>query len=584
MLVTTVTAGAQDCPPGETCEQQISETQMFSDGPQQPGALMGDAFFTRFNTNGGLRQLTSVTVTTRVTVDYTAFLENLFLGGGQTITVTGSPAASVEDIVSVNGLPHHELDLDPMNPGNNVSVMVAVQESEDFPAFDGVDDSDGPSGETIMGSESMITVANLTDPMDLARFTVGSGSGPVGPVQLRYTTLPSMPMCAAMFDAGCDLLTEATVEITVAYNFCMCTPTPDCKCINRRKPGSLLLYPEYDNRGGHITVFTVTNTNCSFLEGETDVEFVYRNETDCSEANVKVDLTPCDTFTFLTTTHNGYQRGYAYAFARDSNGGTMANPAGTPIVFNHLIGQSLVVNGFKSLEYSINAVSFRAFGEEGESTDREDPGPFPGVVGDGIRDLDGFEYDEAPDEIYIPRFLGQDDVLDKRGLHSELILIALSGGRQFVSSPFNVAGGTTVFMDIYNDNEEPESLEHTFDCWQKLRLGFLQSVDLETPIPGTMLFDNDTLQASMNAPDEILGGMGLESGWFKIDGLVANSTQESILDPAIYAVLIETVRGKSAGDLPFEWCSQINGDLLPNNIRGDFNRLATPPINDSDNQ
>ena len=38
-----------------------------------------------------------------------------------------------------------------------------------------------------------------------------------------------------------------------------------------RNPGSLLLYPEFDNRAGDVTVLTVTNTTAS----EVDVEFVY---------------------------------------------------------------------------------------------------------------------------------------------------------------------------------------------------------------------------------------------------------------------------------------------------------------------
>ena len=50
-------------------------------------------------------------------------------------------------------------------------------------------------------------------------------------------------------------------------------PLEDChESVRRREPGSLLLMPEFDNRQGVATVFTVTNT--SGLEG-VDVHFVY---------------------------------------------------------------------------------------------------------------------------------------------------------------------------------------------------------------------------------------------------------------------------------------------------------------------
>ena len=42
--------------------------------------------------------------------------------------------------------------------------------------------------------------------------------------------------------------------------------------ISRRSPGSLLLFPEFDNRNGVATVFTVTNTDA---QAGTDVHFVY---------------------------------------------------------------------------------------------------------------------------------------------------------------------------------------------------------------------------------------------------------------------------------------------------------------------
>ena len=357
---------------------------------------------------------------------------------------------------------------------------------------------------------------------------------------------------------------------------------PEGDCINRREPGSLLLFPEYQNGPGRATVVTVTNANCDSA-GSVQVEFKYLNGENCLEANESEDLTPCDTITLLTSQHTGLDKGYFYAFARSATQNSTANPAGNPIVFNHLVGSQLVVNAWISIDYSVNAVSFEAFGVEGTSTDKDAPGLFPDALGDGIRDLDGSEYERAPEKILIPRFLGQDDVLQQRGLHSDLVLIALSGGRAFEANQVVPGGGTTILIHGWNDNEVMFSLEHTFDCWQKLRLGLLQSQDLVTPVPGTGAFDKDTLDDFNSDPNEI-AGVNAEAGWFWINGVSASSSVETIMDPAVYAILIENIRGHSAADLPFELCSQSNGDLIPSNIRGDYNGSVNPPFNSFDNQ
>jgi len=567
------------------CAVQPVEETTVTLMPVQAGALAPAIIFNRFDTLMGTRQLISVEVSTEISLSFNAGLENLF-SGPQTVMLTASPGVQIVDTVA-NGGVGHIIDLDPMQPGDDLVIIVPVSEQEAFPAFDTLEDFDGDSGTTFMGAVLSNANSLLTNQMDLDRFTRGSGAGPMGGVKFDLTSQGAGFTCFAPFDAACDLTTLIGVEMTVRYTFSECDIMiipPPCKEINRREPGSLLLFPEYKNTPGNVTVFTVTNANCDFFDGHVDVEFRYIDGDNCLESNLKETLTPCDTITFLTSAHAGSDQGYAYAYARDSTQNTSVNPAGTPIVFNHLVGHALVVNGWQSVEYSLNAVSFKALGVEGSSTDRESPGPVPGVIGDGIRDLDGVEYDEAPDKILIPRFLGQSPVLQQRGFHSDLILIALSGGRLFQSSPVNPSGGTTILVHGWNDNEVMFSLEHTFDCWQKLRLGLLRSGDVITPVPGTTAFDNLTLAGFGNDPNEINGAPGLESGWFTIDGLTASSTVESITDPAVYAVLIETVRGHSAADLPFEYCSQPNGDLLPGSIFGDYNAAVRPHFNNMDNQ
>ena len=322
-----------------------------------------------------------------------------------------------------------------------------------------------------------------------------------------------------------------------------------------RNPGSLLLYPEFDNRDATVTVLTVTNTNDDntpsadnplVAAGTVRVEFKYigkygaqvvptsgpyhSNVINCEEFNREELLTPNDTLTLLTHAHNPqHEQGYVYVFAK--------NVAGEKIAFNHLIGNVLTIRGMFSFEYSVNPVVFDGIGD-GTLTDLD---------GDGHCDLDGVEYGEVPDQIMIPRFLGQGPQFN-----SELIFIGLSGGAAF---------STTVDFLIYNDNEEVFSSEFTFDCWDRVNLLSISGIFAQDFLA---MFTNDD-------PQELLGTNGaIETGWMRIDGAIADSTVVSIDDPAFYAVLLEKVgNNRGASDLPFEQGLQANGDLLPRSIFGD---------------
>jgi len=292
-----------------------------------------------------------------------------------------------------------------------------------------------------------------------------------------------------------------------------------------RNPGSLLLYPEFDNRMGELTVLTVTNVGSD----EVDVEFMYigvenagGQAVNCEEFNRTTTLTGKDTLTLLTSAHNPQQEvGYVYVFAKEN---------GEASVHNHLIGSALIINGIDNFDYSVNPVSFEGIGADD---------------GNGLRDLDGAEYEGAPGEILIPRYFGQGGTFN-----SKLILIGLSGGAAF---------DTTVDFAIYNDNEEMFSSSYTFHCWEKVEL---------TQISG--LFTNAFLQTTNHDAGEIVGASGYESGWFSLKGKLANSTTTTILDPAVYAVLIEEAAGVGVSDLPFEDGQNLNGSLLARSNDGQF--------------
>ena len=300
-----------------------------------------------------------------------------------------------------------------------------------------------------------------------------------------------------------------------------------------RNPGSLLLYPEFDNRNGIVTILTVTNTNDQL---PVTVEFVYRGKYDqfgqdinCQETNLTRTLTHNDTFTVITNFHNPDQdQGFVYVFAKDF--------ANRKVSFNYLIGNVLTVDGLSAFEFSVNPVVYKALVPQGDFTDLDD---------DGLADMNGCEYDPNPGEILIPRFLGQG-----QQFLSELIMIGLSGGRQFT---------TTLDFLIYNDNEEVFSREYSFNCWDRVPLLSISGV-----------FDNDFLQAFTNHdPNEILGATDKESGWIWMRGQIAQSLNTAVVSPAIYAVLIERIGNMGASDLPFERGTNVNGDLFPTSIFGD---------------
>ncbi len=317
---------------------------------------------------------------------------------------------------------------------------------------------------------------------------------------------------------------------------------------NGHNPGSLLLFPEFDNRFGNDTLITVTNTNGDTVNGFIEVEFIYIGKFDaggqalnCLEFNRTHVLTPNDTLTLVTRAHNPQQeQGYLYVFAKD-------RVTHQPKVFNHLIGNSITMRGIDMIDFSVNPVTFKGIGN-GVITD---------VDGDGNRDLNGIEYEAVPEEILIPRFIGYDRV---QGFRSELILLALSGGTAFQ---------TITNFWIYNDNEEAFSAQYSFHCWTRKPLQQINGV-----------FSQAFLSTTNDAPNEVIGYPNIETGWMRVYGQTAFSSAEQISDPAVYAVLIEIVAGHGAADLPFESVDQqTNASLLPVSPFGDGN--PTPVTGDN---
>ena len=257
---------------------------------------------------------------------------------------------------------------------------------------------------------------------------------------------------------------------------------------------------------------------CEMGSGDLDHNGVLDEcELSCVRYEKSRTLTGNDTITLLTSADNPEQQaGYAYAYALDR----ALDPGG----FDVLIGQMHIIDGIHSWNYAVNALDFRAGVGHRKETD---------IDGDGHRDLNGSEYEMAPNELLVPRFFGQSDPSNPHGVFSDLVLIALSGGSYF---------DTTVDFHVYNDNEEMFSAEHTFSCWEKGALGQISGV-----------FSQAFLREQTNHdPNEVFGDPSLETGWFRMSGRVANSTAATIQNPAIYGVLLERAGRVSVGDAPFE--------------------------------
>jgi hypothetical protein len=308
------------------------------------------------------------------------------------------------------------------------------------------------------------------------------------------------------------------------------------------EPGSLLVFPYFDNTRGELTVITVTNTNDDSNDpnATVNVEFIYRNQANCLEFNRLRTLTPNDEITVVTKYDNpNMVRGYVYVFAT-------SHTTGQAIKFDHLVGHEIILNNvnttpdFASAPFVYKAGAALA---NGAPTD---------VNANGLRDLDGIEYAPAPDKLVFPRFIGQGEPF---GWDSQLVLLNLTGGAQFQA---------LVDLLIYNDNEEVFSAQFQFQCWV--------SVPLHDVSP---VFDNDFLLSTNHSGSEVFNGPNTfpEIGWFKVDGDTAFSSAAQFSDPAILGLLIErsddsVVFREGGAELPFTIGTQTNGKLLSTNLFG----------------
>jgi hypothetical protein len=287
------------------------------------------------------------------------------------------------------------------------------------------------------------------------------------------------------------------------------------------KPGSLLLFPYFDNSRGQSSFVTVTNTNSDFNQngqlfaGTVDVEFVYIDGESCLEFNRTRRLTPNDTITVNTALDNPNDpRGYIYVFAKSPT-------SGAAISWNYLEGASVIRSASDSLNASLSPIVYRAVGAQGANTDTDS---------DGVRDLNGVEYEVSSDQLHIPSFVANPQ--------TSLVLVGLTG-LQFT---------TIVSYLAYNDNEEAFSGQISFDCWDIRRLATISGIFTQDFLTNT----NDDAQDT--------GVDGYEGGWIRMDGQTAFSSAQQRSNPAFQAAIVNF--GTYAA-LPYGIGENPNGDLLP---------------------
>jgi hypothetical protein len=340
--------------------------------------------------------------------------------------------------------------------------------------------------------------------------------------------------------AGLGLITNAHAQSTAIAN-----------------PGSLLVYPLFDNTRGALTFITVTNTSAT-----TGIfaHFVYVNANPCGttvppapnccqEQDRPHYLTPLDTITVNSRFDNpNAAKGYLFVFARQvAPGSSPPQPGPNAVKFDHLIGTEWVFEPNQDL-LSINPFVYKAAAGLAELANT-DVNP-----ANGKRDLNGNEYGVSPDILEFPRFWGQLPPPSFR--QSELILLNMTGGAQFLAH-------TDILL--YDNDESQFSAAHDFVCWTRVPLSTTGN-----PTGISAFFDHLFLLATSDA-SELNGTFGITSGWFTVDGTSANSTQTQLSNPAILGVLLDNFAAIAlrSAEIPFGEGTNANGRLLSHTLMGD---------------
>ena len=315
------------------------------------------------------------------------------------------------------------------------------------------------------------------------------------------------------------ILTGSLVLLAVPR---MATAQPDCDPLtppweeavrmSELEPGSHLIFPFYDARGGAVTIHTVTNLNYNrvradntYLTGDVLLHYFYVSGVDCLVFNRFEFLTPGDTLSVVAADHTP-EGDFGYMFVRAEDPET-----GLQVDFDYLIGDQIVVDPRGNFVWTVPAMGFRALTDErfsklGVDPERSGTGhAFVDIAAndgdeDFASDFNGYEYAFFPDRLLISSFFEQNQNVD-----TELILI----------TPLDPLARVTRNFWFFNNEETKFSRSFNFSCYWAGPLAEISNIvtnlegdPRELPLPG------------------------LEAGWALIDGRRATLGEQIISDDA----------------------------------------------------
>ncbi|MFM7283429.1 MAG: hypothetical protein ACKO32_16845 [Planctomycetia bacterium] len=293
---------------------------------------------------------------------------------------------------------------------------------------------------------------------------------------------------------------------------------------NNKRGNSLYVFPLIQKTPGSLSLMTITNLDEGGTQGtaSVDAHFVFRNGQTCLETlNFSKPLTPLDTLTISVNGQgalpNGFN-GFAYVYAEDTGA------SATPIKYDNLAAAQYVFDGINSSSYEIDAYGFKAGSALANLANTD-------TDADGVRDLNGTEYESVPNVQIYPRFFGQASQ-GGPGFNSTLTLLSLVG------SQFDVV----VDLLIINDNENAFSGQAGFRCHKTFPLMELSGATSNEWLANSS-GDNDSefIVWPRSSPQ-------IETGMLRVVGATANSTAATQDNPALLSLLVN--RRPSFGTAP----------------------------------
>ena len=293
---------------------------------------------------------------------------------------------------------------------------------------------------------------------------------------------------------------------------------------NNKRGNSLYVFPLIQKTPGSLSLMTITNLDEGGTQGtaSVDAHFVFRSGQTCLETlNFSKPLTPLDTLTVSVNGQgalpNGFN-GFAYVYAEATGA------SATAIKYDNLAAAQYVFDGVNASAYEIDAYGFKAGSALANlaNTDNDN---------DGVRDLNGTEYEAVPNVQIYPRFFGQ-ATQGAPGFSSTLTLLSLVG------SQFDVV----VDFLIINDNENAFSGQAGFRCHKTFSL-----LEISGATANQWLADS----SGDNDSEFIVWPRTtaqIETGLLRIVGATANSTAATQDNPALLSLLVN--RRQPGGNPP----------------------------------